>query len=146
MRKSVVKLNKEKGFTLIELIVAMSIISLISIGFYSLLNTSIKTNVKNEQDISALQLAQSEMENIRLQIKSGSTQFETKDKDNKKVDLKVNGNTPYKKGENNKIYNVEVDINLDSNSDLYKVIITSELENTTVNKKKTKIVTEIFGG
>lgn len=62
--------KNNKGFTLLELLISLSIISLICFIFYGFLNNSIKTNWKNERDIKALNIAQSEIENLRQQIKS----------------------------------------------------------------------------
>ena len=66
------KLKSIHGFTLIEILVAMAIISIVSTGFYTMINSSIKHNVKNEKDIQSLNMAQSEIENLRSQIKSSS--------------------------------------------------------------------------
>lgn len=64
------KLKSNGAFTLIELLVALSIVSIISMSFFSLLNSSIKVNSKNETDINSLNIAQSEIEKLRKQIKS----------------------------------------------------------------------------
>lgn len=64
------KLKKCRGFTLLEILVAMSIISLISMAFFSFLSSSTKINSKNEKDINSLNIAQSEIEKLRQQIKS----------------------------------------------------------------------------
>ena len=64
------KLKKNRAFTLIELLVSLSIISIISMAFFSFLNSSIKINSKNEKDINSLNIAQSEIEKLRKQIKS----------------------------------------------------------------------------
>lgn len=142
----VVKLKKRDGFTLIEVIVAISIISILTMGLYSTLNTVIKVNSKNEQDINALQLAQSQVESIRVQIKNGETEFKLKDKDNNDVFIEINSTSSYKKNISSKIYDVQVDVSKDLNSGLYKVIVKTKSENTNSSKKETKIVTEIFGG
>lgn len=142
----VVKLKKRDGFTLIEVIVAISIISILTMGLYSTLNTVIKVNSKNEQDINALQLAQSQVESIRVQIKNGETEFKLKDKDNNDLFIEINSTSSYKKNISSKIYDVQVDVSKDLNSGLYKVIVKTKSENTNSSKKETKIVTEIFGG
>lgn len=59
-----------KGFTLLELLVSLSIITLILISFFKVYNSTIRVNTKNDIDIKALNLAQSEIENLRNQIKS----------------------------------------------------------------------------
>jgi len=72
-----------KGFTLIELIVALSIISILSLAFFKILNTNIKYNTKNEKDIKALNIAQSEVENLRREIKLSNLQIILYDRDKK---------------------------------------------------------------
>ena len=67
------KIKNEKGFTLIELIIALSIISIVSMAFFRTINSSIKYNTKNEKDIKALNVAQTEIENIRNEIKKSKT-------------------------------------------------------------------------
>lgn len=138
--------NNKLGFTLIEVIVAMSIISIIVFGLYATINTAIKVSNKNEQDINALQLVQSEVEKLRLQIKDGLTTFSLEDKDKNDVTINLGEKASYKKNINNKIYDVEVELSMDSDSQLYKIVVKTQLENINKNKKQTKIVTEIFGG
>lgn len=135
----------KKGFTLVELLVALSILSCIGMGFYNVLNSTIKGNAKNEQDINALQIAQSEIENIRVQIKSNSN-LESVDKDGNKVILNKNGLTKYKKYENNNIYDVQVTISENSSDQMYEIKLFVKLDNEKFNKKTTKIITQIFGG
>lgn len=142
----VLKLKKKEGFTLIEVIVAMSIISILGLGLYSVVNMSIKVNSKNENDIKALQLAQSQVESIRVQIKDGETEFKLKDKDNNDVFIDSDVTSSYKKNIGSKIYDVQVNVSKDLNSGLYKVIVKTKSENINSSKKETKIVTEIFGG
>lgn len=72
------KINK-KGFTLIELIIALSIVSIILMAFYTLINSSIKQNTKTEKDIKSLNIAQSEVENLRDEIKSSGAFINIKD-------------------------------------------------------------------
>lgn len=67
------KIKNNKGFTLIELIIALSVISIILMAFYSIINSSIKHNVKNEKDIKSLNIAQSEIESLRNEIKSSNS-------------------------------------------------------------------------
>ena len=67
------RLNKKNnsGFTLVELIIALSIISIISFAFFTIITSSISKNAKNDKDIKSLNIAQSEIENIRNEIKAG---------------------------------------------------------------------------
>ena len=63
--------NNNKGFTLLELLISLSIITIILLAFSTITISSIKGNTKNDKDISALNLAQSEIEVVRKQIKDG---------------------------------------------------------------------------
>ena len=63
------KYKNKRGFTLIEILIAMSLISLIAMAFFTILNSTIKANSINEKNIKCLNIAQSEVENIRQQIK-----------------------------------------------------------------------------
>ena len=63
------KYQNNRGFTLIEILIAMSLISLMAIAFSTILNSTIKANSVNEKNIKCLNIAQSEVENIRQQIK-----------------------------------------------------------------------------
>lgn len=65
------KLKQNKGFTLIELLVALAIVGIILLAFFKVTYSTTKMNVKNDIDIKALNLAQSEIENLRNQIKNG---------------------------------------------------------------------------
>lgn len=63
------KIKRTEGLTLIEILIAMSVISIIAMAFFTFINSSIKFNAKNEHDIKALNIAQSEIENFRQQVK-----------------------------------------------------------------------------
>ena len=58
------KLKKSKGFTLIELLVALAIVSTILLAFFKVTDSTTKMNVKNDLDIKALNLAQSEIKKV----------------------------------------------------------------------------------
>lgn len=67
-----IKLNKSNGFTLIEMLVALAIAGTILLAFFKIIDSTNRMNVKNDRDIKALNLAQSEIENLRNQIKNYS--------------------------------------------------------------------------
>jgi len=160
------KISKN-GFTLIELLVAMSIISLIAMAFFTIVNTSIKSNTKNEKDIKSLNVVTSEIESIREQLKDTSTEdiilygdlsIEKWDSNGKVTlvkDSKGNNHTV----SNNKIkYTKEVDgfdcdleLNISrnnissSNMYIYNIEISSQLKNKYFSKKKIILDTKIFG-
>lgn len=69
--------KKNKGFTLIELLIALAIVGIILLAFFKVTDNTTKMNVKNDIDIKALNIAQSEIENLRNQIKNGE-QVESK--------------------------------------------------------------------
>lgn len=74
------KKSSEKGFSLIEVLVAMAIMGIILFAFFNIINTNNKVNTKNETDISSLNYVQSEIENLREKIKSGEFDFDSLDK------------------------------------------------------------------
>ncbi|WP_158540696.1 type IV pilus modification PilV family protein [Romboutsia weinsteinii] len=63
-------MKRNKGFTLLEVLVSLAIIISIMFAFFKVYNSSIRVNTKNDRDIKALNLAQSELENLRSQIKN----------------------------------------------------------------------------
>ncbi|MEG1284419.1 MAG: prepilin-type N-terminal cleavage/methylation domain-containing protein [Romboutsia sp.] len=63
-------MKNNKGFTLLEVIISISIIIFIMFAFFRVYNSSIRVNTKNDRDIKALNLAQSELEDLRSQIKN----------------------------------------------------------------------------
>ncbi|GAA0106423.1 hypothetical protein UT300013_30470 [Paraclostridium sordellii] len=72
---------KNKGFTLIEVLIALFIVSLVSMSFFMIVNITNRSNAKNEKDIQAMDIAQNEIEHITKDIK-----------DNKNtIDLDLNG-------------------------------------------------------
>ena len=73
-----IKLEKSKGFTLIELLVALAIVGTILLAFFKIIDSTNRMNVKNDRDIKALNIAQSEIENLRSQIKEKSGNNERK--------------------------------------------------------------------
>ncbi|MGL5713108.1 MAG: type IV pilus modification PilV family protein [Paraclostridium sp.] len=102
------KLREIDGFTLIELLIAMSIISIISISFFVILNSSIKINKKNEIDIKSMQIAQSKIESIRAEIKSGKNPSNSNKMDGDfKIVTEINEEGSYIKM---KLYNVNITV------------------------------------
>ncbi len=73
------KKTKNKGFTLLELIIALSIVSIVLMSFYTLINSSIKQNTKTEKDIKSLNIAQGEIESLRNEVKTSNTIINIKD-------------------------------------------------------------------
>lgn len=63
-------LKKEDGFTLIEILAALAIVSIVSMAFFTTINMTTKYNAKNEKDIQAMDVAQSEIEYFTKEIKS----------------------------------------------------------------------------
>lgn len=74
------KKSNEKGFSLIEVLVAMAIMGIILFAFFNIINTNNKANTKNDTDISSLNYVQSEIENLREKIKSGEFDFDSLEK------------------------------------------------------------------
>lgn len=113
------RINNNKGFTLIELMIAMSIISLIAMSFFYILGSAIKSNVRNEVDIKALNIAQTTIENIRVQIKSGEISEDDTKTDHQYIDSReytINSEVIKHKiiDSNNSIYSVRVSVTTDT--------------------------------
>lgn len=64
------KIKNKKGVTLIELLISITILTIILIASFNFINTTIKFNVKSEKDIQALNIAQTVGEEIRENIKN----------------------------------------------------------------------------
>ena len=131
--------NNNKGFTLLELLVSISIMSIILLAFLTITISSIKGNTKNDKDISALNLAQSEIEILRKQIKDGKTDF---------------NDEPYIKEIDGKKFEVKLSVSeskedTSSQYTLYEVYVSVEAkqeneENDYFSKKHTELVTEVL--
>lgn len=132
-------IKNEKGFTLIELLVGISIVSIIALSFFKIANSSILSNSKNEKDINAMQIAQTQIENIRGQLKKEGTleklnlkysidsqgtikeeKLQLVDFIEKSIEHKTSDNSTYRvqiiltreKGNSNKyLYNIKVKVN-----------------------------------
>lgn len=150
---------------MIELLVAMSIISLIALVFFSTVNNSIKSNAKNEKDIKSLQLVQSEMERLINDIKQDK-KLEVHDdisgiyesiEFKKDVDGIDKSNKTYKLKSNGDVYNLNLSMNRMSitigNENIYKynIDISSRLDNIVdglsnreLSNKETKIKTSVI--
>ncbi|MEG2246760.1 MAG: prepilin-type N-terminal cleavage/methylation domain-containing protein [Peptostreptococcaceae bacterium] len=59
-----------RGFTLIEVLISLTIVSIISMAFFMSVNMTNKENAKNEKDIQAMDIAQSQVEYLTKEIKS----------------------------------------------------------------------------
>lgn len=64
------KHNKtNRGFTLIEVLISLSIVNIILLSLFSFYNSSIKFNKKNETDINSLNVSQTAIESMRIYSK-----------------------------------------------------------------------------
>lgn len=134
------KINKSKGFTLIQVLVSLSILSFIGLAFFSTVNTSIKVNKKNETDIKALHLVQSEIENLRLQIKK------SKDGILDIVDLNKDSITIGKeKIYTSDEYNIKLKVE-DKGNSLYEIKVCAQSANKDFSKQRTEIITQVIKG
>lgn len=153
--------NNNKGFTLLELLISLSIITIILLAFSTIIISSIKGNTKNDKDINALNLAQSEIEIVRKQIKDGKTSF----KNSKNETLEFNSISDSIENTENIYYkdvdgkNFEVKFYISKNDEylggsLYKLWIRvkskqkdeeDNWEDDYFSKKYTELITEVFG-
>ena len=150
-----IKLEKPKGFTLIELLVALAIVGTILLAFFKIIDSTNRMNVKNDRDIKALNIAQSEIENLRSQIKEKADNNERElfvydnslDSNDKKIEISFD-----KKNEYFRIYedaDIKYKICLDIkremvkedtfNDYIYTINITVQLEDKYFSKKITEI-------
>lgn len=137
-----------KGFTLIEMLIAMSIISILVLAFHTTITSTIKGNAKNERDIKALNIAQSEIEVVRNQIKEGNTVFVNSN--NESLTIGESDNIYYKEVDGIE-FEVKLSIEENTNSNMYdlKVVVKSKNKNSNTNyssEKETELVTQVFGG
>lgn len=97
-------LKKESGFTLIEILVALTIVSIISMTFFTIINMTTRKNAKNEKDIQAMDIAQSQIEYLIKEIKNNRYANEDYIKfdfdENGKLSIMKSGNYIYKLSEN----------------------------------------------
>lgn len=134
------KIKELKGFTLIEVLVSLSILSIIGLVFFSTVNTSIKINKKNETDIKALHLAESEIENLRVQIKkSKDSMLNIVDSNKNKIIIGIEN--IYTSGE----YIVKIKVEK-KESLLYEIRVNVESIKQDFSKKKTEIITLVTKG
>lgn len=138
-----------KGFTLIEILIAISIVSIVVLAFHITITSGIKGNAKNERDIKALNIAQSEIEVVRNQIKQGNINIVNSNKE-PLTKAKSNGNRYYKEVDGKEFeVTFYIDQNIDSNIYDLRVIVKSKAKNSNTNyfsKKETELVTQVFGG
>lgn len=134
------KIKELKGFTLIEVLVSLSILSIIGLVFFSTVNTSIKINKKNETDIKALHLAESEIENLRVQIKkSKDSMLNIVDSNKNKIIIGIEN--IYTSGE----YIVKIKVEK-KESLLYEIRVNVECVKKDFSNKKTEIITLVTKG
>lgn len=150
-----IKFEKSKGFTLIELLVSLAIVGTILLAFFKIIDSTNRMNVKNDRDIKSLNIAQSEIENLRSQIKEKAGDNERElfvydnslDSNDKKIEISFD-----KKNEYFRIYedaDIKYKICLDIkreivaedtfNDYIYTINITVQLEDKYFSKKITEI-------
>ena len=150
-----IKFEKSKGFTLIELLLSLAIVGTILLAFFKIIDSTNRMNVKNDRDIKALNIAQSEIENLRSQIKEKADNNERElfvydnslDSNDKKIEISFD-----KKNEYFRIYedaDIKYKICLDIkremvkedtfNDYIYTINITVQLEDKYFSKKITEI-------
>jgi len=145
-----VKANN-KGFTLIEILVAMGIILLIAMAFFSINNMSIKVNAKNEKDIQAMNIAQSVMEDIRQDIKSSTEYIDININEStssiEKESISTDKENPSEiKPENVEQSSNEYTVNINFSKEVDKFLYTVEVDVIPLNSnsKGANLITQIF--
>lgn len=141
-------MKKNKGFTLIELLISITILSILTIAFSKVSISAIKGNSKNNIDIVAMNIAQSEIENIRSQMKSyeKSLPISLISVDGHEIlEDKVN---KFSVINNNDTYNLSIEIKKavegsTTYSELYEVKVAVKAEKEYFSGKSTELVTQI---
>lgn len=152
-----IRKKTNKGFTLLELLISISIISIIVLTFSTIIMSSIRGNTKNDKDISALNIAQSEIEVVRKQIKDGKTSFKNSENETLKTnsisDSIEDTENIYYKDVDGKSFEVKFYISKNdehSGGNLYKLWVRVKSrqkngEDDYFSKRYTELVTEVFG-
>jgi prepilin-type N-terminal cleavage/methylation domain-containing protein len=138
--------NSNKGFTLIEVLVAMGIVMLIAMAFFSINNMSIKVNDKNEKNIQSMNIAQSVMEDVRGYIKEGtgiSYEIDLNEGSNWTIGNKYNKDITSTQNIGSTIYNTDVKIERQKIGSRYLYTVTVNVSAPNSNKN-TKLITQIF--
>ena len=141
------KLKQDKGFTLIELLVALAIVGIILLAFFTSINSTIRMDAKNDRDIKALNLAQSEIENLRNQIKTnvGSENQEINQIIQSKETISNRIIEPYKKTIDGKEFEISLYNISKSKLDTQNTNLDEELYMYTINIKVKSLDTYFSG-
>lgn len=83
------KFKNNKGVTLLEVIISVALISTISIGLFMTIDNTKISNTKNDKDLKAMDIAQSEIEYIIRDIKDGDEILNLGDKEIKLDEIKL---------------------------------------------------------
>ncbi|MCR8746027.1 type II secretion system protein [Romboutsia lituseburensis] len=140
-----------KGVTLLELLVSLAIISFLIFAFFRVINSTKRIDIKNDRDIKVINIAQSQIEDLRIQIKSlgESDKLKIQDKDIYIKDIgkiyfkRVN----YEKNIENQTYKVDVNLKkTNAGKDLYlfEIEIGVSLKDNYFSKRHTVIKTKIL--
>lgn len=140
-----------RGVTLLELLVSLAIIGFLVFAFFRVINSTKRIDIKNDRDIKALNIAQSQIEDLRSQIKSlGDKEkliLHDKDiyiKDIGKIDFKI---VNYEKNIEDQVYKVEVKLkktDVDKELYLFEIEVGVRLKDNYFSKRNTFIKTKIL--
>lgn len=152
-------MKKNKGFTLVELLVSIAILSILTIAFSKVSISAIKGNSKNNIDIGSMNIAQGEIENIRSQLKKYSgedplvlTSVEGEEIRESIEDNKIPENVKegFSRINNSVSYNIKIELKKAKNNDstylgLYdiKVSVVPDENKGYFSKKTTELFTQI---
>lgn len=120
-------MNK-RGFTLIEVLISLSILSIIGAAFFSIANNAIRINSKNDKNIQEMNIVQSVIEDIRNDIKSGKIPYDNSGSfdDLKYIGIDLNGDFELNTSDGDMVILNSWDSNGSYTGDLVKTIITSQ--------------------
>lgn len=141
-------MKENKGFTFIELLISISILSILTIAFSTISISAIKGNSKNDIDIGAMNIAQSEIENIRSQMKKYESSLPISLTSVDGYEISQDRVNEFSRINNNNKYDVYIEIKKATEgsriySQLYEVKVLVKEEKQYFSRKSTELVTQI---
>lgn len=147
------KLKRNKGFTLIEILIALSIISIITMALFTAIASTVKGNIKSEVNIKLMNMAQSEIENIRQLIKEEKPIILIDDINKSEVEVTIGNKLVINKKNKNDTKNYYESIlitkenitggNISNYLYTIKVIVNNDIQRLNNNQGK-EIITKVF--
>ena len=143
------KKNSERGFSLIEVLVAMAIMGIVLFAFFNIINTNNKANTKNFDSLDKLEDGTVVYEKLIDKSKKVVYDKVLSEGDVSLYDIPYEKITTIKDEDGNLIDKENITNKIktiveDKSGQIYKIAVTGKSMNDYSSKKEVKIVTEIF--